>query len=370
MGYTVIGYPSRAHKRKKHVRQCHILPSDDQLARHTASPSVGVQEVERPTSPLKRPRSLQDLPVEIIQRIFVLTQDANLMRSLNTYFNHNLQLTDSLLHEMYKTYMYDPVADGFIPRSSCPEYNSIILSTALFHNEAVMSYLERNNSLLCKVWTYLDEELIDHKYSRPETKASIQRSLQLAKDGTLGDFPRSFYKKFGRYLTLQSLMHHLSHHYVLYEPFRFMEDFFRWVFTTFTSVVKDYGDILDVLNTVYEIGRRFIPETYEGSSPLVTLIELLLESDRPLEVQTYADKLALNSKDSDSPFIEKSKLRGRVDSRVLIIEQVVQFYYTKEHIYPCLSDYDLWSTIRRINNMKLIEVIEKYGGQPQYSLFT
>lgn len=373
MGYTLIGYPSRVHKRKKHARQPRqiCLSASRFESCDQSSVSRGANdELERPTKLFKTPRSLQDLPIEVIQRIFAFTQDVGLMRSLNRFFYHHLRLTDSLLGDMFWTYVYDPVADGLGDRFHCPR-DLVMVSGEIFDNEAVLRFLNRNDDILYKVWAFVEEEFVNHRLDESETESAILRLLDSTTGMFRGDYPPSFYHEMGRYFTQETLLRALTRFFTLRRPHELAAKLFYWIFTSCTAYVKNYGDLFNVLRLLESMSEDSAAESWERAMPLETLVKVLFDSDRPVELQSYADDIVVNSLDSGDNFTigGDSRFDGPVDSKIRILEQIVQFSYTNESALDSLSDYNLWVTLRKQSNMAVIELIEEYGGRPQFQLF-
>lgn len=354
MGFTRIGYPSRVHKRKKHVRYYHYVePAKVELS----GADGGKGENQRN---LPAPESLQDLPVEVLQRICAFSQDVCLMQSLNRYFCHTLEITDSLMGQMYETYIRDPVAEGLVSRSLCPE-QEVMVSEEVFLNEQVLEYLDRNDEILSQVWTFLSPD-------------PLIAGVQMEVRATVGmrkkdDYHWTFRNRYSRFFTQKKLIHRLKKYYTLSDQYGVMAGVLKWIFTTRTSHVKDLGDILDMLQLLETIGEDCDFESYEASEPLLVVIQLMFGGQYPPELKSYCDDIVRKSKSDRNNRIRKTRLKNCRDSRLLILEQILVHSYTDPDVSQCLSDYDLWSTLRRISNMQLIKLVEAYGGKPQYGLF-
>ncbi|QLQ81899.1 hypothetical protein HG537_0G01530 [Torulaspora globosa] len=342
MGYALTGYPSRSDKRRRRIEHRFHAYDGDRRGRK------GKERVQEKSSvEERRVVSLQDLPVEILERIYVFSQDLTLMRSLNKYFYHNLRPSTHLMAKfMWETYSLDLrelLADNKIYLGD----DKAILVDSMFDSKIFFDFFRNNYYELPKLFYFIPGWCLNEDGSLIHPDVAVKVIMGLKSH----DFPGRFYTAFDNFFLHGGMMDDLGYSFYFERGSHLVEDLLQWVFTEFPPYVKNYDQIEAAISVAYGLTSMSCDFS---SGPLLVLLQVLFENKDPPRLQAFVDRL----------FEEETN-----DSRIKLFDTFVMNYYSEEADPEDLSDPMLWAELRRLSNMALIEIIERYGGVPQYDVF-
>lgn len=352
MGYAVTGYPSRSDKRRRQTQYRFRAYEDDRRGRKGKERPKKKGGTEDRVGCMRAPvTNLQDLPVDVLERIYVLSRDLTLMPALNSYFYHNLKLSSHLLGKfMWEIYTFDH-RNLVLHEEACPiDEGKVVLFDTIFDSRIFFDYFRNNYSELSKrIGGYIPGYILEEDMSVPLAR---EEAIRLVMREAPYNFPSRFYNEFEHLFLHREMMSDLGTFFSFQLVSDLFEGLLHWLFTEFPPFVENYDQIHDTilftLNLISEY-RRFMP-----IDPLCVLLRTLFASKDPSRLRAFVDRL----------FEDETK-----DSRIKLLETFVTQWYTEEEASTRLSDPMLWVEIRRLSNMEVVEVIERCGGVPQYDMF-
>lgn len=300
---------------------------------------------------ISRPKSLQDLPIEVLERIYVLTKDTKLMPTLNSYFSVNLKLSAHLMFEfMWELFTFDYRAHGLEDLIHCShDPKKVVLMDSIFDDTRFFLFFRDNYFTFSdRVYGYLPT-----KYLKADGELTDQEIvLQQVNGDTYYDYPERFYTQCDNFFLYQDMMYHLSEIYSFERPYEPIEEIFKWVFTRFPPYITNWRQIDEAMSLALSMAPVDYEDRIETAEPLIALIYALFDNDSPEDLQVFSDRIVYST---------------TTDSRIILLEVII----SKWHAYQeaCLSDPALWRAVHKISNLQVVEIIEKFGGEPQYDIF-
>ena len=370
MGYILTGYSSRHDKRKKHALPLHRYASSSINLQHHVHLLETRVSSKRPISedqrtirlPAKKLRhhqklTLQDLPVEIIQHIFVFTKDEPSMVTLNRFFYSCLKPSFSLLSKiMWEKYLFDPLEFGV---SNIKAYSRNIVIPTLFEHETFFRLLLDHHPILLKNISHFlpRKHYQDMQNGDFDTSKELDLCSMNTEDTSKEDFPKNFYNNMHIFLTRRECVKSLGNHFTLKNPYDVISPFIEWFFQgidmqgTDLSPKFTFVSLFESIDLILYVSGSTV-QKLASIEPLTTVIFLLYF--------TYADSLgSLNF---------EFFLQNR--SRLQLIEKFILKYYYNPSLTEneLLSDNTIWDLLRRVSDLKLIDLVVKCGGRPQYGV--
>lgn len=345
MGYALSGRPTREHKRRKHVpRYHHIVVKRKTSNKNKQKRAKSLNEVSRETS-LQAPANFQDLPVEVIQRIFIFSGNTESLPYLNRYFHHHLKPSISLLYGLLWekfTHKYE-LADNIACGS-----NDVALIDTIFDNRLFFEFLAGNHcNILSNILVIIPQSLARKDLDSSDTNQVIQ----LIRGKRFNDFPEVFYREFNLYFERPDFVTALHDFCRLERPYVLLKDLIHWYVNQqkFSARLSNFFDVVSLILTVADVEEQEM----DSVVPLQALISELF-SERPNENQINDNE---------------SSLRYQKERSMELLTMFLKKFYTGDNASIHLSEAILWEDLRRISNMPLIDLIVKYGGEPQYDIF-
>ena len=367
MGFATIGYPTRHHKRRR-------LPDHDDRPiyyHNHKKRTVPKQNKERTPDYLSqsndinngitssvsqngiRPKNitLQDLPYEIIQRIFVLVKDTTCMPKLNKFFYTCLRPTEYLVRKaMIERYFFDPKRYGI---ERCLQDNGYLINPEIFSNKLFTQYLLRNlKSLPLPIDLFAPRSLIPYLHDDNLPQDFVFDIGQLSKGEF--DLPTYFYHNFDCYCHKPSLLQTMCKYFTVSNIPLILENFLEWALTEGSH----YGitNIIEVLEAIWVLlsSRNIFVNTQHLM--IITLHRLYDKTDDN-SIRYWKDLFH----DSEE-IIDDQKER--------FVEYIVRAFYRRndDSGTKLLSGTDIWNILMGISNMKLIGIFTKYGVYPEMSM--
>lgn len=351
MGYATAGYPTRRHKRRKYAHQHFLILEDiDDGAPRDINGKKRKGKVRRTNVVGKfrahdRITSLQDLPVEIIQHIFVLSQNTQSMTVLNKFFYQYLKPSHSLVYELlWEKFTFDPIGKS-VPGSVCPP-GQVMMVDSIFSNDLFYRFLAHyHSSILDRVFAFIPNGL----HEDFQVEHNLNDILCWLEKDVAKDFPKVFYKNFDAFFSNKKFIIDISRYFTLLQPYTQLESLISWFFTEQSRfTVSELFPAINLILRIADIQTIHIC----SSTPITTLVEMLFVNKDTTELRNILE-------DSDETNW----------SRLDCIKHFLDEYYSGEGAKQYLSDPALWELLRNISNMELIDVIVEYGGDPQFDVF-
>lgn len=359
MGYVTSGYPSRPHKR--------LLPINQKVYYENLTPS---DERDKIRLPRKKPRiakkrlTLNSLPQDIIQKIFIYSGKNNSLPFLNRFFYVSLR-PNGILIEGYIWENYISDLNELLPENDFVP----ILDSNVFQNGILLKYLNENSSVLDSVFNVVKQDSI---------KALQRERLVLYEDGNLSDirgshilvnhdldsdkplqdFPHAFYNCPILFFhndirekppVYNQFLLKLHSYFTVKQASWLCEMIVEWFFW------KNDGEfginhLFYALNLVLHLSDLSTHSFHNADVLISLIVNLYLE--QPLNLQ----KLLLCEGFQD----EKSIL----DRKARIIGKFIKKFY--RDMRSVLSNDNLWMILHQIKEPSLAEVITHYGGAPSF----
>lgn len=355
MGYIVTGYPSRHDKRKKHVLPLHqYTASSINLQHHVNLLEASVlpkrsisQDSKLSRSQTKKLRhrqklTLQDLPIEVIQHIFILSKGEPSMFTLNRFFYSCLRPSFSLLSKiMWEKYLFDPLKFGV--NNIKANSGNIVIPTLFEHDTFFQLLLNHHHILLKEISHFLPSKYYqDMQNGEFDTSKELDLCSMSMENTEKEDFPKIFYKNTRIFLTHRECVKSIGNHFILKKPYDVISPFIEWFFqgiekqganTSSKFTVNFLFESIDLILCVSES----VTKKLTSIEPLSTMIFLLYF--------TYVDVVkTLNFE----RFFQNT-------SRLQFIEKFILKYYYDPSLVEneLLSDTNIWDLLRRVSDLKL-----------------
>lgn len=372
MGFVTPGIPSRYRHLSRQKRSYKL----GQPVYFEALKQHKKQRVDKPAD-LK----LETLPVEILRRIFAYTGGYMPMSVLSRRFYQSLQPGNTLMGRVFwerytwgeginigileldgivwssLQYLVDLrlFANPLMCKYLLTNYDRLTLSIAYFVDEEVIQYLESNELLddgeirKMNVRFALREQFINDSNVPIATPYNTESEKE---SGYRRDFPQTFYNNMDLFFDVprRTLMQ-LRKHFYIQRPYDIMTTMIPWFFQLQTDAYAPQR-LIDAIALVLQLSNNDIsvPDhqmTMTSTLPLTYLIaELYTFTEGGPQVLNYI-----------STFISTFYVG---------VQQVIDENSTKS----LLSEPELWSHLKDINNKELTSLIIKMGGEPDLTFFT
>ncbi|CAI4058652.1 uncharacterized protein SKDI_04G4640 [Saccharomyces kudriavzevii IFO 1802] len=370
MGYIVTGYSSRHDKRKKHVLPLHqYAASSMNLQRHVdlfeapvfykRALSGGNKLAKIHAKKLRHHRklSLQDLPIEIIQHIFIFTKGEPSMVTLNWFFYSCLRPSFLLLSKiMWERYLFDPLEFGVENIKANP--GNIVIPTLFEHKTFFKLLLDHHHILLQSISHFLPRK---HYQDMQDGDFDASKELDLCSMSTGNaekeDFPMNFYYDMQIFLTHKECVKSVGNHFALKNPYNVISPFMEWFFQSVEirgagiASKLTFDLFLESIDLILYVSGS-TTQKFTSIEPLSTLVFLLYF--------TYDN--VLQTPNFEVFFQNRSRLR-------FMEEFIIKYYYDPSSAESeLLSDTTVWDLLRRVSDLRLIDLVVECGGRPQYGV--
>lgn len=364
MGYVIAGYPTRRNKRQP-VVEPKICYGSEQRSLQQAKTSV--RQSKKRKVGLKRHLTIQDLPLEIIQKIFVYAGSHNSMPLLNRFFHLCLRPTSFLINSyIWENFLWD-LNESLRNETRARVH---VLTSDVFDNRLLIDYLNRNHRFLNVVSNIVNTESLptllqerQDKFYKDELDSINESHLKVARHEQLGkpinDFPSSFYNHPNIFFHNDISQHppvynqfllKLHAHFSIKEPILLCDRIFNWFF--WQSHSYNINHLFHAINLVLHIS--LLPNSrLDNVDPLNHLLKNLY-----LEVSPDISNLLLLDGDEDDAQLNERKAR--------IVEKFIRKFYKDSQ--NCLSQDDLWQILSQTGERALMELVMRHGGRPGFSV--
>ncbi|SMN20925.1 similar to Saccharomyces cerevisiae YDR249C Putative protein of unknown function [Maudiozyma saulgeensis] len=365
MGFATIGYPTRHHKRRKlpDHQNCPVYYHNNnknvrtkrnkrittiKLISNTDDTSILVQSNRRPRKKI----TFQDLPCEIIQRIFIMTNDTTCMPLLNKFFFDCLRPSYYLIRQiLIERYLFNPKKYGI---ERCLQDDGYLVNPEIFDNTLFAGYfLTHISSLPVPIDLFAPRSLVPYLHDENIPDDFVFDISRLGKGEF--DLPMYFYHNFDVYCNNPSILQTLSKYFTISNIPLILENFLDWSLSYGTH----YGcsTIVEVLICVASfLNSRNISI---NSQHLMVIALHRLYNYNMSDPLNHWRKLFNSSNDE--------KINNYKEE---FIQQIINLFYgiKNENGTKLLSGNEIWRILVDLSNMKLIGVFTKYGVYPEISM--
>ncbi|CCD24177.1 uncharacterized protein NDAI_0C05180 [Naumovozyma dairenensis CBS 421] len=388
MGFTTVGYPTRHHKRRKIKHHDEFPVYYD--ARHrkahrakdrsaTTSDLYVVHAIDKtdvrtnPTMTVELTRkiratekiNLQALPGEIIQRIFVLSQDVNSLPLVNKTFYRFLRPYPTLVSDLFwEKYLWDPFeflsAHALLTDKNPVQRSKVkYLSPTVFDDKFFTNYFIANYEYILP---------IINGFIHPNVEKNIEK--QFLEDPTIdqdqllstlfdlnikefnGDLPDFIYQR----------------HDLLFGK----KTFIRAIFSYFGMFPIDGSSIFNLIHIVQRLFLGALQHYFDNSH--------IKETELWETLRFLVEFLASGNLTKDCFFLEqivdlvlKAMPLGKnenVNRRYFIISEIWRRYYNSDDLQNILSDSAFWPYLHESKDERLIDLVIQHGAElPFTSMF-
>ncbi|GAV55023.1 hypothetical protein ZYGR_0AS03460 [Zygosaccharomyces rouxii] len=329
MGYAIAGYPTRRRRGQRHKVK---------LLKHGHEEKLGSKRRKRDDG--NASFGLGELPIEIIQRIFIMSGNAA-MYQLNKFFHAILAPSTSLLSGMvWENYVWDPLQYGIELNEEQEEeeegrngHKVLLMLETVFNVSVIWSYLAADMETFDSISRFIPIDVYQEFMSEGDSGKVVQWWGQ---DAPM-DFPRMFYRNFEPFVYNRDFIRGLSRFFTLKDPYMHLKELIPWFYDSIFDDDDDDDIFFETVELVLEVAKVEEGGIY-SSEPLEALLYVLFvqnKSNRP--VQTFTKFLNL--------------------------------FYSRENAQEHLSDPSLWQLLRSTSNMTVIDIVVNHGGQPHYGAF-
>ncbi|CCF58439.1 hypothetical protein KAFR_0E02870 [Kazachstania africana CBS 2517] len=346
MGYAMVGYPTRPHKRRRRVPHqdlFRIYYENNHLTRTKKRNIASTANHDNILFPLTvhRKLTLQDLPTEIIQRIFVLSQEVDTMPILNRFFFHSLRVQPSLqLDMLWERHIFYP--EEYNITEYVGQDGKFLLKPIFFNNLNNIAFF------------YNNFEFFNHKI----LKILSKDTFAALEDGSFdtsneidfntfpsGDYPSIFYDNIGIFFKFEGIVELFKKYFTFENPSHLIAQIFNWLF---------YRQDRHTISQIFPILDSICSTSDLSPDPLFEILQILFVDNSNSD--SYLCKLL------ELPTHESHELLAK---KLKWVESFIFRYYSKSN--ESLSDPNIWHLLKKISNVNLIDLIINYGGTPQYS---
>ncbi|KAI8383905.1 uncharacterized protein CGFF_03833 [Nakaseomyces glabratus] len=369
MGYIMAGLPSRVGH-LSHLKRQYKLRQPFYVEKKARKRAAHTKHHRRH----RRKMTLEDLPVEVIRRIFVHTCGEPAMTMVNKHFHRSLETSNILLEKVFwERYTWEDERHILVTEQSDGNHELLrtqqfLVNRSLFKNMIMVNYMLHNyESLERKIAYFVDDhmmeylqenELLDVKEIRDMHMRFSHREKFLANDidtidepyatetkqqiGYRTDFPPIFYSQYKLYFEKHAIhsMKKMRKHFYIKRPYDLITSIIPWFFQI-DDYHSNWKSLIKAVRTIMCLSNNDITlkDEIAMNSPL-PLVYLITEI-------THASEL------------EKRDLKR--------IKQFITKFYKDQEM---LSNPELWSHIRDTANKDLTALIISMGGQPDLTFFT
>ncbi|SCV02714.1 LAMI_0H02256g1_1 [Lachancea mirantina] len=323
MGYVTPGYATRRRKRQKTALKVYyenVNVSENLNAARGASRGAKL--------------TLERLPVDILQHIFVLSGTNNAMPLVNKKF-HAVLRANAYLARRY-------VLENYVWAVE----NQYVLATEAFDVPALMTFFVDNSEFL---------DLIDGVKSVDAIITTKDNSTKLL------DFPNAFYRHpellfyndiTGKRVVYSQLLLKLNAFFEIEHPSSLCETVVHWFFWKNDLENYNINHMFYAVKLVLHLSR-LRNSTLDDVGPLTEFIINMY-----MDVTPRLLTLLLCEKLEDAHLISERKAR--------IVDKFVRKFYRGD--VSSLSHDSLWRTVSEIKDFELIEVMVRHGGAPSFDV--
>ena len=373
MGFSIAGYPTRHHKRrmlphpdKRPVYYHHHWAGEGaarKRARVVGSGSVSsLVEMTNVSAPSLLPHhkhkamTLQDLPAEIIQRIFVLANDVSALPLVSRRLHACLRPSATLLHHiLYERFLFDPRTFGI---HRCGDSDTLLASPELFeHRLVARHFLAHFAHFRERIHAFAPRSLVPHLRAAAAGTLAPDFTFDLA---TLAqgefDLPHYFYHHFAATFAQPHLLGGVLRYFSGADLSRMLDSALRWFFEEQTR----YG--VDALAAFCAALAEQLVRTrthITSALPLHTaLLALYLAPTRDVDML-----LQMHSTDSEHDSTDPTV------SRYELVRALLRMFYGPQnpHAHALLANPDLWRALHDVSDIRLIDIFEKAGAVGHYN---
>lgn len=338
MGYAIAGYRTRRlrHRKERNATPLFLANEGDHEIR--AKSFKREKRVKR-----SHIRNLQDFPIEIIQRIFVLSSNTESMPVLNRYFHYALRPSFLLLFGiMWEKYSFSPAQEN-IMSSGIPVSQSLITDD-IFNSSLFFQFLMTNYKVIMKNVTGFMPVNLYQEFTSNGNPALI---LQWMKEAHTTEYPEIFYRRMDIYFNNQDFVLYLKKFFILHRPYFIIDSLITWFLHAEVEITLE--QFFQAVRFILEISGSQANQIL-SPVPLITLIENL-----------YDEKTFSQIECRKHNFTERF-------SRADIVRLFVENFHSEEDSTAQLSDPALWEALRQISDVRIIDLIVNHGGDPLYNI--
>lgn len=368
MGFIAAGYRTKDFRSVGSSNEEWVICRQPKVRRGSGRDEVRSGRHKRSKN-RKRLIGIEDLPSELIQRIFVLSRNHQLCE-VNKFFYACLRPTSFLLHRFIVENFYHDLnhevgrnAPGDAKRKEIPVFNG--LNGKVFENPVFVRFLKENHFLLRDVGHITHGEGLERLIKERETMFSNGDLINLSESHvavTKQDYPPIFYEQvdlfFENDIQLKKPIYNqfilqLSGHYEIKEPYYLIEMSLQWFFSS--THQYNVNHLFHALNLISHVSV-LQSNDFDNVTPLIQFISgLYIEPKSNIYVllllDDYVDDGALSSR----------RLR-------VLAKFIKKFYKNVEERASILSQDALWHTLSEIKEKPVMKVIMDYGGQPSFNV--
>ena len=344
--------------------------------RSDLSPKRGITMSRRYPVHIPRPKSLEDLPVEVIRRIFTLGGAPGQMALLNSFFHKCLSPDKMLLSDIFwERYLLS--LEHVVPRGYRYQFTlgKVLISQDLFSDDLLADFFVRYHSELIDQIDYFITDSISEKLkdqflqSRDgkdfDSNFDLDKFIDNVKDLEDGmtDFPAYFYKNFEIYFRYPDFLSKMNRFFTFQNVSNLISDLLRW-FLLEQHRGYSLNELYRVIDTACSVSTNTTKQPHlESPDPLCTILQALYCNNRQRQ----------NTGQSWKHILRKT-LNLEMESDTMRLEFIKRFlnrYYhpdRNKNARELLSDHMLWRLLKSISRVELIDLIEESGGVPQYGV--
>ena len=408
MGFALIGCPSRPHKRRRvpqhvqndyvraycqarkiKVRRTGIAKDKVQSMGGTdisnasnnkcdwdPAPIRGTTKSQRYSVHIPRPKSLEDLPVEVIRKIFTLGGAPGQMALLNSFFHRCLRPDKMLLMDvLWEKYLFSPgcvVPHGNRHRFVVGKVH--LVSQGLFSDGLLADFFVRYHSELIDQIDYfigdsilekLEDQFLQSKDEK-DFNLNFDKFIDNLKDReAITDFPAFFYKNFEIYFRYPDFLGKMNKFFTFQNVSSLISDLLRW-FLLERDNSYSLSELYSVIDTACTVSTDTTKQPHlESSDPLCTILQILYCDNHQRQTTATGESWERTLREALNLEMESDAIR------LEFIRQFLNRYYhpdRNKNARELLSDHMLWRLLKSISRVELIDLIEESGGVPQYGV--
>ncbi|CAB4255049.1 similar to Saccharomyces cerevisiae YDR249C Putative protein of unknown function [Maudiozyma barnettii] len=365
MGFATVGYPTRHHKRRrlpdhqdcpiyyhnhhKNVRTKRTRKIPNEYSLKNIDDTSTIPQIKRQS---KKRITIQDLPCEIVQKIFILANDTTTMPQLSKFFYNCLRPTDYLIQKIFiERYFFSPKKYGI---ERCLQDDGYLVNPEIFNNTLFAGYfLTHMSSLKVPIDLFAPRSLVPYLHDENLPDDFIFDIGRLGKGEF--DLPIYFYHNFDVYCNNPSILQTLSKYFTISNVPLILENFLDWSLSD--GVHYNVSTIIEVLIC---IGSFLNSRNISINSQHLMVITLHRLYNYDMSDPVHHWQKLFNSSDQEE--INKYKQE--------FVHQIIQLFYgtTNKNGTKLLSGNEIWQILVGLSNMKLIGVFTKYGVYPEISV--
>lgn len=357
MGFLLAGYPTRTHKRIRRISHSDALYCHHSISSTMAQRKKLKQKEKRSSGKVKKNGAsvghhinLSDFPPEIIQRIFLLSENSqDVMTQVNKYFYQCLRPTNHLMANLiWEKYSLDCNSLQLLDTDISVFNGKLLMNSAIFNNELLLTYFVRNYRKFTSK--------VSHFIPREDFLLLVNGATSLSEDYSLGiplDLPGVFFKHFDFFSDNQDCLLELGKYFQIKNLHLHMESLLNWFF--YYSSRKSIDELFSIIKFMMKLSESKI-DFLDSPEPLLNLLQLLLT-----DYSNNGD--AIGSLTDHKNISDVKKLIND------LLERFISKFYASPESKAHLSHPEIWQTVQKFSDMRLIDTMIEHGANPQYDLF-